>query len=204
MSFYSEIRRASLRPSIIPSRDKILRFLSTRRSRNSLSRASKILLDDRAKAVYSQAFWNLLRPGNSEFTAGNPRSAELAFSSSEHLHFTCTIRSRRIFCTLPLIPTRCLLHDRLLVLYPPLYPPLEHNHYPLRRLRWARKHSRAFGKRIILSLSDFDDSLAEDNFYVHLKLIVEERINKKYYVYQLYKEIIYMLRYPTWENNVII
>lgn len=171
-SFYSEIRYTSLRPSIIPSRDKILRLLATRRSRNSLSRASKILLDDRAKAVYSRAFWNLLRPGNSEFTAGNPRSAELALSSSEHLHFTCTIRSQRIFCTLPLILAQCLLHDRLLVLYSPLCPPLEHNHHPLRRLRRARKHSRAFGKRIILSLSSFDDSLDKDYFYAHLELIV--------------------------------
>lgn len=152
-NFYSEIRCTSFRPSIISSWDKILRLLAARRSRNSLSRASKILLDDRAKAVYSRVFWNLLRPGNSEFTAGNPRSAELALSTSEHLRFTCTIRSRRIFCTLPLILVRCLLHDRLLVLYPPLCPPLEHNHHPLRRLRRARKHSRAFGKRIILYLS---------------------------------------------------
>lgn len=55
-NFYSEIRCTSFRPSIISSQDKILRLLATRRSRNSLSRASKILLDDRAKAVYSQAF----------------------------------------------------------------------------------------------------------------------------------------------------
>lgn len=159
-SFYSEIRCTSFRPPIISSRDKILWLLATLRSRNSLSRASKILLDDRAKAVYSQAFWNLLRPGNSEFTAGNPRSAELALSSSEHLHFTCTIRSQRIFCTLPLILARCLLHDHLLVLYPPLCPPLEHNHHPLRRLRRARKHSRAFGKRIISSLSGLYDRVS--------------------------------------------
>lgn len=176
--------------SIISSRDKILRLLATRRSRNSLSRASKILLDDRAKAVYSRAFWNLLRPGNSEFTAGNPRSAELALSSSEHLHFTCTIRSQRIFCTLPLILTRCLLHDHHLVLHPPLCPPLEHNHHPLlRRLRRARKHSRAFGKRIIFSLSGPDDSLGKNYFYTHLELIVVEGLfwsDKKYRMYQLH------------------
>lgn len=177
-SFYSKIRCTSFRPSIISSRDKILRLLATRRSRNSLSRASKILLDDRAKAVYSRAFWNLLRPGNSEFTAGNPRSAELALSASEDLHFTCTIRSRRIFCTLPLNLARCLLHDHPLVLYSPLCPPLEHNHHPLRRLRRARKHSRAFSKRIISSLSGADDSFSKNYFYTHLELIVVERPTK--------------------------
>lgn len=166
-NFYSEIRCTSFRPSIISSQDKILRLLATRRSRNSLSRASKILLDDRAKAVYSQAFWNLLRPGNSEFTAGNPRSAELALSSSEHLHFTCTIRSQRIFCTLPLILARCLLHNHLLMLYPPLCPPLEHNHHPLQRLRRARKHSRAFSKRIISSLNG-PDGLGGNYLYTQL------------------------------------
>lgn len=185
-SFYSEIRYTSFLSSIISSRDKILRLLATRRSRNSLSRASKILLDDRAKAVYSRAFWNLLRPGNSEFTAGNSRSAELALSSSEHLHFTCTIRSQRIFCTLPLILTRCLLHDHHLVLYPPLCSPLEHNHHPLlRRLRRARKHSRAFGKRIIFSLSDPDD--VGENYFLHTSGFNRRRVvilNKKYHMYQ--------------------